>query len=132
MFHPLSTFTLAAALFVSTGAQAQDGFPAGVWSDSAREVTVRFAPCTAGGQVFCGTTLSDTRPDPDSNPAGYVIVRDLRQERGVWRGVAVDGTFRLNLTLRPSGPDTMVARYCFGPVCESETWTRVRTAPQTR
>jgi uncharacterized protein (DUF2147 family) len=128
MFYRLSALAIMAGLVAAAPAQAQEAFPNGVWSDSDRNVTVRIGPCPANGgantQAFCGVVLSDTRPGPAANPPNHMLLRDLRQTRGIWRGKAVDGTAQLNLTLQPRGTDAINARYCLGFLCENDIWTR--------
>jgi uncharacterized protein (DUF2147 family) len=129
MFYRLSTFAIAAGLFSAAGAQAQEVFPAGTWSDGTRSMIVRIGPCPsstrANSPSFCGVVVEDKRVDTPVNPPGHLLVRDLTQSRNGWRGRVIDGTTSLNLTMTARDNGTASARYCLGIFCENDTWTRV-------
>jgi uncharacterized protein (DUF2147 family) len=132
MFYRLSAFAIAAALFPALPASAQtesgQAFPAGVWMDSERAVVVRLAPCAATPNKFCGMVLQDNRPGPAANPPNHMIIRDLAPDRNGWKGKANDGGMTLNLTMRQGPNNSAQVRYCFGIVCEADTWQRVQAA----
>lgn len=137
MFYRLSGLAIMAALFPATSVSAQSAtptnspvsFPSGVWTNASQEMVVRIAPCASGPNRFCGTLLQDNRPGPVANPANHQLVRDLAADRTGWKGKIVDGGTTLNFTMRPAANDRAQARYCFGIVCESETWMRIANPP---
>jgi uncharacterized protein (DUF2147 family) len=128
MFYRLSAFAIMAGLCATTPALAQENPPTGVWSDADRSVIVTIAPCAGAAATFCGTVLQDNRPGPAANPPNHLLIRGLQRDRRGWRGQINDGGTTLNLTLRMSGPSTAQARFCFGIVCDTETWSRVQAA----
>lgn len=52
-------------------------------------------------------------------------MRDLRQERGAWRGKADGEGMSVNVSLQPRGANAAQVRFCVGILCDTETWTRV-------
>lgn len=137
MFYRLSGLAIMAALFPAASVSAQSAaptsnpttFPSGIWTNAGQEMVVRIAPCAGTPNQFCGTLLQDNRPGPAANPANHQLVRDLAAGRTGWKGKIVDGGTTLNFTMRPAANDRAQARYCFGIVCDSETWMRVPNAP---
>lgn len=129
MFYRLSAYAIAAALFPITSAQAQDAFPGGIWSDADRSIVVRIEPCTPLARVFCGSVIQDNRVGQATNPPGYQLVRELTQSRAGWKGKIVDGGTTLNFTMRPQLRDTAQVRFCFGVICDNETWQHLSSLP---
>ena len=137
MFYRLSGLAIMAALFPAASASAQSAvstntpttFPSGIWTNTDQEMVVRIAPCSSSPNRFCGTLLQDHRTGPAANPPGHMLVRDLASDRAGWKGRIVDGGTTLNFTMRPAANDRAQARYCFGIVCESETWMRIANPP---
>jgi uncharacterized protein (DUF2147 family) len=129
MFYRLSAYAIAAALFPIASASAQDTFPSGVWTDADRSVVVRIGLCAPASAVFCGTILEDNRAGQAANPPGHQLVRDLKLGRSGWGGKLVDGGMTLNFTMRPQPRDTAQVRFCFGVICDTETWQRVSSVP---
>jgi uncharacterized protein (DUF2147 family) len=134
MFSRLSALALMAALCATNSASAQtpandNNTPAGIWTNTDREIVVQITPCRSSSQTFCGTILEDNRSGPAANPPNHVFIRDLRLDRQGWKGKINDGGFNLNLTMRLTPPNAAQARYCFALACETETWTRVGSSP---
>jgi uncharacterized protein (DUF2147 family) len=128
MFYRLSAFAIMAGLAAPVVASAQENAPTGIWRDSDQSFIVRIAPCVAVGNAFCGTVLQDNRPGPAANPPNHVLIRGLQRDRRGWRGQINDAGTTLNFTMRMNSPTTALARFCFGIVCDTETWSRVSAA----
>lgn len=129
MFYRLAAYAIAAALFPVAPANAQEAFPNGIWSDAERSVVVRIRPCSAGASVFCGTVVEDNRPGSPANPPGHQFLRDLKQTRNGWKGQLNDGGTALTLSMRPQSGGAAQVRFCFGVVCDTETWRRDAALP---
>jgi uncharacterized protein (DUF2147 family) len=129
MFYRLSTYAIFAGLVAAgTPAAAQETVPLGIWTDAERSVVVRIAPCPTGASTFCGIVLEDNRPGPAANPPNHILIRSLRQDRQGWRGIINDGGTQLNFTMRLRSSNSAQARFCFGIVCDTETWSRIGAA----
>jgi hypothetical protein len=129
MFYRLSAYAIAAALFPLSSATANEAFPSGMWRDADRTLVISIAPCAAEAGSFCGSIIEDNRPGPAANPQGHHLVRGLKKERAGWKGKLVDGGTQLNFTMRPQAGDSAQIRFCFGVVCDTETWQRVSSVP---
>ena len=113
----------------------------GLWSTETRGGVVRIEPC---GPLICGTLedAPDLRADPGAtdqrnrDPAkrnrplkGVTLLSGFRGGPGRWTGGVIynpeDGrTYRSELILADAR--TLKVRGCFGPICRTQTWTRLR------
>jgi uncharacterized protein (DUF2147 family) len=130
-------YLLAAALFASPAFAASP--IEGQWTNPARTVTVRIAPC---GASLCGRVVSAS-PDAKAKAAAAGTPRLIGTElmsslvpagRGVWRGTffVADRNVRAPGELRLLGPRALEIEGCAmgGLMCKTQQWTRV--APPRR
>lgn len=128
------TGAAAALIAISTAAAAQAAQPTGVWRNPKNSVHVRVQPC---GNNVCGTVVwASARAQEKARKAGTpkLIGQQLFREfhpvdANAWGGrVFVPDLARtVSGTLRPAGPNNMVASGCLLGrfLCKSQTWTRV-------
>ncbi len=133
-------FLLAAALFASPAIAASP--IEGRWTNPARTVTVRIAPC--GQRAHCGRVISAS-PDAKAKAAAAGTPRLIGTElmsrlvpvgEGAWSGdfFVPDRNVRAPGELRLLGPRTLEIEGCAvaGLLCKSQRWTRVAATRKAR
>ena len=113
----------------------------GQWTNPARTVTVRIAPC---GGALCGRVVSAS-PDAKAKAAAAGTPRLIGTElmsrlepvgQGVWRGTffVPDRNVRAPGELRLLGPRALEIEGCAmgGLVCKTQQWTRVAPPREVR
>ena len=126
-------FLLATALFASPALAASP--IEGEWTNPARNVTVRIAPCSR--QSLCGRVIRAS-PDAKAKAAAAGTPRLVGTElmsrlvpagEGAWQGefFIPDRNVRAPGELRLLGPRTLKIEGCAVPgfLCKSQQWTRV-------
>lgn len=130
---------LAAALLASPAVAASP--IEGQWTNPARSVTVRIAPC---GRSLCGRVVSAT-PSAKAKAAAGGTPRLVGTElmsgltpigQGAWRGqfFVPDRNLRAEGELHLSGARTIDIEGCAVPgiLCKSQQWTKVASARRRR
>lgn len=133
-------FLLAVALVASPALAASP--IEGRWTNPARSVTVRIAPC--GGGSLCGRVVSAS-PKAQAKAAAAGTPRLVGTElmsrlepigEGAWRGdfFVPDRNVRAPGELRLLGPRALEIEGCAmgGLVCKTQQWTRVATPRKAR
>ena len=132
-------FLLAAALFAAPALAASP--IEGQWTNPARNVTVRIAPCR--GQSLCGVVVSATA-DAKAKAAAAGTSRLIGTQlmsglvptgAGIWTGefFVPDRNVRAPGELRLLGSRTLEIEGCVaGLLCKSQRWTRVAAPPRSR
>ena len=139
------TLLLAAALFAAPAlaAPASAASPIeGQWTNPARNVTVRIAPC--GGRTLCGRVVNAS-PDARAAAAAAGTPRLVGTQlmsglvpagQGAWTGefFVPDRNVRAPGELRLLGPRTLEIEGCAvaGLLCKSQRWSRVAATPKAR
>ncbi len=134
---------LTAAALVAAAAPAFAASPVeGRWKTQGGRGVVEIAPC---GAALCGRIGGTPRPTAD-NPAmtdlnnkdaakrsrsllGLPILTGFKGGPAKWTGGTIynpeDGnSYRSSLEL--AGADTLKVKGCVGPICRTQTWTRIR------
>ncbi|MEM8655827.1 MAG: DUF2147 domain-containing protein [Pseudomonadota bacterium] len=126
---PLAALTVAMSL---TGASAAMANPTGLWKTEpdrkGQTAHVRAQPCDSG---FCGTIVDVFGPngqEVDAPTVGTRVFWNMTPEGGgTYEGRAYvpahDRSYRAQMELMGS---RMEVSGCLGPICQSQTWTRVR------
>ena len=135
----LRRFLLAATLIASPALAASP--IEGQWTNPARSVTVRIAPC---GASLCGRVVSAS-PDAKAKAAAAGTPRLVGTElmsrlvpagEGAWRGefFVPDRNVRAPGELRLLGPRALEIEGCAvaGLLCKSQQWTRVAAPRKAR
>lgn len=117
------------SLFMQPGAALAS--PEGVWrTEPDAKGQVAHVQATQCGTAYCGTIIKVFAPDGDPVPAptvGQRVFWDMTGQQGTYKGRAFvpahnrsyDGKMEVDGNrMRVSG--------CLGPVCQSQTWQRVR------
>lgn len=135
---------LAAALAVAGAllpATALAGPLDGLWRTQTRDGVVRIGPC---GDKVCGWLHDspDLRREPDARDVknrdaakrdrklvGLLTLSGFSGGPSKWTGGTAynpddGGTYKAELAL--ADPNTLKVKGCFGPICRTQTWTRVR------
>ena len=133
-------FLLAAALFASPAIAVSP--IEGEWTNPARNVTVRIAPCS--GRSLCGRVVSAS-PDAKAKAAAAGTPRLIGTElmsrlepvgEGAWRGefFVPDRNVRAPGELHLLGPRTLEIEGCAvaGLLCKSQQWTKVAATRKAR
>ena len=131
---------LFATALVATPALAASPIE-GRWTNPARSVTVRIAPC---GNSLCGRVVSAT-PAARAKAAAAGTPRLVGTElmsrltpigQGAWQGefFVPDRNIRAGGELHLIGPRTIEIEGCAVPgiLCKSQRWTKVAAAPPAR
>jgi len=134
------TFLLATALFASPTLAASP--IEGQWTNPARSVTVRIAPCR--GRSLCGLVVSassDAKAKAAAAGTPRLIGAELMSAlvpagQGLWTGefFVPDRNVRAPGELRLLGPRTLEIEGCAvaGLLCKSQRWTKVAAPPRSR
>lgn len=111
-----------------------------MWRVKGSEIELRFVPCGGGACAEIETSKS-IKADPDVRDLrnhdpklrgrrlkGVSMLQDLRPAGDGWKGRVywppAGSTY--DLTLRPSGPDTLIAKGCAAPLlCQTNTLVRL-------
>ena len=136
----LRRFLLSAALLASPALAASP--IEGQWTNPARSVTVRIAPC--GGNLLCGrvtSATSDARAKAAAAGTPRLVGTELMSRLvpaggGAWQGefFVPDRNVRAPGELRLLGPRTLEIEGCAvaGILCKTQQWTRVAATRKTR
>ena len=138
----LSVVSTAAAALICTAGVATASPVAGMWKTPVKNAVIQVYDC---GADVCGRVVDsdDLRASPDMRDIhnkeaalqgrkikGLVMMTSFKGGPDEWTGgtlydPASGSTYHGAITL--NGPDTLSLKGCiFGPLCRSQTWTRVR------
>jgi len=132
-------FLFAAAMFASPAFAASP--IEGQWTNPARSVTVRIAPC---GNLLCGRVVSaspDARAKAAAGGTPRLVGTELMSRlvpvgQGAWSGefFVPDRNVRAPGELRLLGPRTLEIEGCAvaGYLCKTQQWTRVAAGKARR
>jgi len=132
---PLALLALSAPAFAASPIE-------GSWTNPARNVTVRIAPC--GGDTLCGRVTSASAKARDDaarggtpNLIGAELMSGLQQDgEGSWHGqvLVADMGQRAEAEFHLLDRMHLDVRGCAfgGLVCKSQGWTRVAGSPRRR
>jgi uncharacterized protein (DUF2147 family) len=128
------------AFFAAAAAGAQAATPdavIGVWLTGDKDGHIEIARC---GESVCGKIVwlkeagaTDARnrdPALRSRPLlGVTLIQGFKPTKTGWaggQGYDPKRGMKFRAELAPQGRDALRLRGCVGPICEAQTWTRVR------